>query len=57
MFESLKARMAAFVLAVIAVISILFCGVAYWKMKEAMTEAIYSQVDQAAAAKVSFVSE
>ncbi len=57
MFESLKARMAAFVLAVIAVISILFCGVAYWKMKEAMTEAIYSQVDQAAIAKVSFVSE
>ena len=43
MFESLKARMAAFVLAVIAVISILFCGVAYWKMKEAMNDANFKK--------------
>ncbi len=57
MLDSLKARMTAFVLMMIAIISALFCGVAYWKMKEAMTEAIYSQVDQAASAKVSFVSE
>ena len=57
MFDSLKVRMTAFVLAVIAVISILFCGVAYWKMKEAMVGAIYEEINQAAAAKVSFVSE
>ena len=57
MFSSLKARMIAFVLLVIVVISTLLCGVAYWKMKDAMSESIYSQIDQAAAAKVSFVSE
>ena len=57
MLDSLKTRMTAFVLMMIAIISVLFCGVAYWKMKESMTEAIYSQVDQAASAKVSFVSE
>ena len=49
--------MIAFVLLVIVVISTLLCGVAYWKMKDAMSESIYSQIDQAAAAKVSFVSE
>ncbi len=57
MFSSLKARMIAFVLAVIAVVSALLCGVAYWKMKESMSESIYSQIDQAAAGKVSFVTE
>ena len=57
MFSSLKARMIAFVLVVIVVISTLLCGVAYWKMRDAMSEAIYSQIEQAANAKVSFVSE
>lgn len=57
MFSSLKARMIAFVLIVIIVISTLLCGVAYWKTKDAMSEAIYSQIEQAANAKVSFVSE
>ena len=37
MFSSLKARMIAFVLIVIVVISTLLCGVAYWKTKEAMS--------------------
>ena len=49
--------MIAFVLVVIVVISTLLCGVAYWKMRDAMSEAIYSQIEQAANAKVSFVSE
>ena len=57
MLSSLKAKMITFVLIVIALISVLLCGVAYWKMKEAMTDSIYTQIDQAAAAKVSFVSE
>lgn len=57
MFSSLKARMIAFMLVVIIVISTLLCGVAYWTMKEATSESINSQINQAAAAKVSFVSE
>ena len=57
MFSSLKARMIAFVLVVILVISTLLCGVAYWKMKDAMSDSIYSQIEQAANAKVSFVNE
>ena len=57
MLKSLKSKMIAFVLVVIAIVSILLCGVAYWKMKDAMIESITSQIDQAAAAKVSFVSE
>ena len=57
MFSSLKARMITFVLIVIVVISALLCGVAYWKMNDAMSESIDSQIDQAAAAKVSFVTE
>ena len=57
MLSSLKARMIAFVLVVIVVISTLLCGVAYWKMKDAMSDATYSQIEQAANAKVSFVSE
>ena len=54
---SLKTRMIAFVLIVIALVSSLLCGVAYWRMQEAMRDSINSQIDQAAAAKVSFVSE
>ena len=54
---SLKARMIIFVIIVIAGISSLLCGVAYWKMKDALLESISSQIDQAAAAKVSFVTE
>ncbi|MBR0566862.1 methyl-accepting chemotaxis protein [Azoarcus sp. L1K30] len=57
MFMSLKARMIAFTLIVIALISLLLCGVAYWRMKDAMTEAIHTQIGQAAEAKVSFVTE
>lgn len=57
MFRSLKGKMIAFMLIVIATISSLLCGVAYWKMREAMTESIYNQIDQAAEAKVSFVTE
>ena len=54
---TLKARMIAFVLAVIAIISSLLCGVAYWRMRDAMLESINTQIEQAAASKVSFVSE
>ncbi len=54
---SLKARMIAFVLAVIAVISSLLCGVAYWRMRESMFASISTQVEQAAGAKVSFIGE
>ncbi|RKT60656.1 methyl-accepting chemotaxis sensory transducer with Cache sensor [Azonexus fungiphilus] len=49
--------MTAFVLGVIVIISVIFCTLAYWKMKEAMAEAIINQVDQAAGAKVSFIAE
>jgi methyl-accepting chemotaxis protein len=54
---SLKARMIVFVLVVIAVISALLCGVAYWKMKASLSDSVTRQIDQAAAAKVSFVTE
>ena len=57
MMASLKARMIAFVLIVIALVSALLCGVAYWRMKDAMLESINSQIEQAAGAKVSFVTE
>jgi len=57
MFTSLKARMVVFVLAVMTVVSVLLCGVAYWKMKESLVESIHGEIDQAALAKVSFVSE
>ena len=57
MFSSLKSKMITFVLIVIAVISTTLCGVAYWKMQDAMVESINSQIDLAATSKVSFVSE
>ena len=40
MFHSLKTRMIAFVLVVIASISALLCGVAYVKTKDALLESI-----------------
>jgi len=49
--------MIVFVLAVISVISALLCGVAYLKTREALIGSIHQQIDQAAAAKVSFVTE
>ncbi|MBK1681268.1 chemotaxis protein [Rhodocyclus tenuis] len=57
MLGSLKVRMIAFVLIVIALVSSLLCGVAYWKLKEALSESINDQINLAAAAKVSFVTE
>jgi methyl-accepting chemotaxis protein len=49
--------MIVFVLVVISVISALLCGVAYVKTREALIGSIHRQIDQAAAAKVSFVTE
>lgn len=57
MGKSLKARMVAFVLLVMLVISVALCGVAYVKSRDALVDSIRGQIDQAAAAKVSFVTE
>ncbi len=57
MFNSLKARMITFVLVVVTMISAALCGVAYWKTSDALGESIRGQIDQAAAAKVSFITE
>lgn len=46
-----------FVLAVIGTISIVLCGIAYTKAKTALLESIHQQIEQAASAKVSFVTE
>ena len=54
---SLKNRMIVFVLVILAVVSALLCGVAYVKTREALLASIHQQIEQAAAAKVSFVTE
>ncbi|MBP8277531.1 MAG: hypothetical protein KAX55_11630, partial [Propionivibrio sp.] len=57
MMGSLKNRMIVFVLVILAVVSALLCGVAYVKTREALLASIHQQIEQAAAAKVSFVTE
>ncbi|NJA87659.1 methyl-accepting chemotaxis protein [Rhodocyclus tenuis] len=57
MFSSLKAKMITYVLIIIALLSLLFCGAAYWKMKSSLLESINSEIEQAAAGKVSFLTE
>ena len=54
---SLKNWMIVFVLVILAVVSALLCGVAYVKTREALLASIHQQIEQAAAAKVSFVTE
>lgn len=54
---SLKTRMIVFVLAILTVVSALLCGVAYVKTREALLASINQQIEQAAAAKMSFVTE
>jgi methyl-accepting chemotaxis protein len=49
--------MLAFVLMILVAISLLFCGVAYWKMKEALLSSISDQISQTANNKVSFITE
>ncbi|WP_062787679.1 methyl-accepting chemotaxis protein [Aquitalea pelogenes] len=55
--RTLRSRMLAFVLMILVAISLLFCGVAYWKMKEAMLSSISDQIVQTANNKVSFITE
>ncbi|WP_174874637.1 methyl-accepting chemotaxis protein [Vogesella oryzae] len=47
----------AFVLLVLAALSVVFCGVAYWKMSATLESQIEGQIKMAADNKVSFVSE
>ncbi len=55
--RSLKIRMIVFVLAILTVVSALLCGVAYVKTREALLASIHQQIEQAAAGKMSFVTE
>jgi len=54
---SLKTRTIVFVLIILTVVSALLCWVAYTKTREALLASIHQQIEQAAAAKVSFVTE
>ncbi|MFC3625871.1 methyl-accepting chemotaxis protein [Vogesella amnigena] len=54
---SLRAKLMAFVLLVIAALAVVFCSVAYWKMSSTLESQIEGQIKMAADNKVSFVSE
>ena len=55
--KSLRARIVVFVLFVVTTLSILLCGIAYWKMRESLLNSIQEQIGMAATSKVSFVTE
>ncbi|WP_018152456.1 methyl-accepting chemotaxis protein [Leeia oryzae] len=55
--KSIRSRVIVFVLTIVVLLSALFSGVAYYKMRESLLEGIYAEINQAAASKVSFVSE
>ncbi|MTD32704.1 HAMP domain-containing protein [Paludibacterium sp. dN 18-1] len=54
---SLRTRMLAFVLLILTGLSLTFCGVAYWKMKDVLLSSIQQQVALTAHDKVSFITE
>lgn len=55
--RTLRSKLLAFVLTMLVAISLLFCVVTYWKMKDALLSAVHSQVTQTANGKVSFIIE
>ena len=55
--RTLRSKLLVFVLAMLVAISLLFCGVVYWKMKDALLSSVRDQVTQTASSKVSFITE
>ncbi|MCB6183330.1 methyl-accepting chemotaxis protein [Leeia sp. TBRC 13508] len=54
---SIRTRVIVFVLTIVVLLSALFSGVAYYKMRESLVTGVYAEINQTAAGKVSFVSE
>ena len=54
---SLRSRILVFVILMCAVLSLALCGIAYWKMQEAILNGIEKEVTQIADNKISYINE
>lgn len=54
---SLRTRILVFVVLMLTVLSLVFCGIAYWKMRDAILNEISKEISQVAANKISYITE